>query len=206
MSRTPWDDRYDTEDYRYGTAPNDFLVEAVAGLPRGRALTLAEGEGRNAVFLAEQGYDVLGVDSSAVGLEKAQRLALERGVVIRTETRDLAGLTIEPESYSLVVSIFCHVPPPVRRELHRKVITALQPGGALVLEAFTPRQLELRTGGPPVAELMMTLAGLREELSGLELVHAVELERDVVEGDLHHGRGAVVQIIGRKPAAGEVTR
>ncbi|WP_019594236.1 bifunctional 2-polyprenyl-6-hydroxyphenol methylase/3-demethylubiquinol 3-O-methyltransferase UbiG [Thioalkalivibrio sp. ALM2T] len=194
-----WDERYAEDDYVYGTEPNDFLRAAVANVPRGRALCLAEGEGRNAVFLAQQGFEVLAVDSSAVGLQKAQRLAEDRGVQIETLVADLADYAIEPDSWDLIVSIFCHLPADVRHRLHTEVVAGLRPGGVFILEAYTPAQLEWGTGGPPTAELMMTREALTEELDGLEFEEAVERERDVIEGRFHTGRGAVVQVLAHKP-------
>ncbi len=193
-----WDQRYATDEYVYGTAPNDFLRESASSLPPGRVLCLAEGEGRNSVFLAGMGFRVTAVDGSAVGLAKAQKLAAEAAVTVDHIVADLAEFRIEPESWDGVVSIFCHLPPPVRRQLHAGVVAGLKPGGVLILEAYTPRQLEYGTGGPPHAELMMTLAGLQEELAGLEFLHGAELEREVFEGRLHTGRGAVVQVVARK--------
>ncbi|WP_306535476.1 cyclopropane-fatty-acyl-phospholipid synthase family protein [Geobacter sp.] len=197
--RTPWDEQYDTADFAYGREPNAFLAEVSGMIPPGDVLCLAEGEGRNAVFLAKQGHRVLAVDSSAVGLAKAGRLAEESGVRIETVIADLAEFAIEPGRWDAIVSIFCHLPPTVRRSLHRKVVVGLRPGGLFILEAYTPAQLALRTGGPPTEEMMMTLAGLREELAGLEFLQGREMERDVVEGRLHTGRGAVVQVVARKP-------
>ena len=194
-----WDDRYTTEEYVYGTKPNDFLVSVIDRIPRGHVLCLAEGEGRNAVFLAKQGCAVLAVDSSPVGLAKAVKLAQANKVRIETLVADLANLTIEPERWDAVISIFCHVPSGVRRELHRKVAGGLRSGGVLVLEAYTPAQLKLGTGGPPSEDMMMTLSSLRHEFDGLVFKHAVELERDVIEGKLHTGRGAVVQLVAVKP-------
>lgn len=194
-----WDQRYSAEEYIYGTEPNDFLASVASKIPKGKVLCLAEGEGRNAVFLAEQGYEVVAVDASAVGLQKAQRLAQERGVSIKTITCDLADFDIEPESWDGVVSIFAHVPPPLRLLLHKKVVDGLRPGGVLVLEAYRPQQLRYQTGGPPTAELMMTLESLGHELNGMTIEHGVELEREVIEGLFHTGKAAVVQIIGTKP-------
>jgi hypothetical protein len=139
------------------------------------------------------------VDSSAVGLKKAKNLAVERGVSIETIVTDLAHFDIEPKSWDGVVSIFAHLPPAVRKELHKKIVNGLRPGGVLILEAYRPDQLKYKTGGPPTAEFMMTLQSLEEELSGLEFEYAMELDRDVVEGQFHTGKGAVVQIIGKKP-------
>ena len=197
--KTPWDERYDTTDFVYGREPNAFLAEVSGMIPPGNVLCLAEGEGRNAVFLARQGHRVVAVDSSAVGLAKAARLAEESGVRIETMTADLADFALEPGKWDAIVSIFCHLPPTVRRALHRKVVEGLRPGGLFILEAYTPAQLALRTGGPPTEEMMMTLADLREELAGLEFLQGREMERDVVEGRLHTGRGAVVQVVARKP-------
>ncbi len=194
-----WNERYSAEEYVFGTEPNDFLVEAARNIPPGRVLCLGEGEGRNAVHLAGLGHDVLAVDAAMVGLAKANKLARSRGVTLRTRFADLGRFPIEPGSWDLIVSIFCHMPSEARAGLHQRVAAGLKPGGLFILEAYTPRQLEFGTGGPPVAELMMTLAALREELAGLQFLHAVELDRDVLEGSLHTGRGAVVQVVARKP-------
>jgi len=196
-----WDERYAESDYVYGKEPNAFLSEHAGMIPKGgTVLCLAEGEGRNAVWLAHQGYKVTGVDSSSVGMGKAQALANERGVTIETHCVDLAEYYIEQDSWDGIVSIFCHVPPPVRQRLHKEAVAGLTPGGVLILEAYRPKQLEYGTGGPPVAELMMQLDETRQELDGLEWLHARELDREVLEGKFHTGIGAVVQLIGKKPA------
>ncbi len=197
-----WDERYSGEEFVYGEAPNDFLRENIERLPRGRTLCLAEGEGRNAVFLAAAGHDVLAVDQSSVGLAKSERLAARRGVRIRTQVIALEDFDSGQSAWDAVVSIFAHVPSLVRRELHRRIRSALRPGGVLILEAYTPAQHATPgKGGPPPGQedRFMTLASLREELKGLEEVHGVELVRDVNEGALHTGPGAVVQFIARRP-------
>jgi SAM-dependent methyltransferase len=195
----PWDQRFGGEEYVYGREPNDFLREMAPRIPPGPVLCLAEGEGRNAVFLAGLGYAVTSVDGSGEGVRKTLRLAKEHGVAVEALHADLADFRIEPGGWAGIVSIFAHLPPPLRREVHRQVVDGLRPGGVFVLEAYTPAQLPLGTGGPPVAELMMTLDGLRDELDGLELDVARELERDIREGRLHRGRSAVVQLVGRAP-------
>jgi SAM-dependent methyltransferase len=194
-----WDQRYDTEEYVYGTRPNGFLERAVAALPPGDALSLAEGEGRNAVHLAALGFRVTAVDASAVGLAKARRLAEARGVEIDTVVADLADYPVEADRWDLVASVFCHIPAAARAVLHRRVVAGLRPGGRLVLEAYTPAQLGRGTGGPPVVELMMSLDALRRELRGLDFIEARETEREIVEGRLHSGVGAVVQVVAVKP-------
>jgi len=194
-----WDVRYSDTEFVYGTEPNAFLASVVDQIPKGQVLSLAEGEGRNAVYLAGLGYRVLGVDSSGVSLRKAQRLEDERGVTIETRLADLANFPIEPESWDAIISIFCHLPSGIRSSVHRRVVAGLRPGGVLVLEAYSPAQLKLKTGGPPTADLTMTLDSLRTELAGLRFSHARELERDVIEGKFHTGRGAVVQVVAVKP-------
>jgi 2-polyprenyl-3-methyl-5-hydroxy-6-metoxy-1,4-benzoquinol methylase len=195
-----WDERYAGDGYAYGTLPNDFLVSRVTALPRGRVLCLGEGEGRNAVWLARQGFEVHAVDASSVGLEKARRLAHDRGVRLQAVVADLAQYEAGTAAWDAIVSIFCHLPPAVRSRVHGRIAHWLRPGGVFLLEAYTPDQLALRTGGPPSAELMMTLAGLRAELGGLVIEHGLETVRNVVEGRLHHGQGAVVQVVARRPA------
>jgi len=194
-----WDQRYSVADYVYGTRPNDFLVSVWRRLPAGRVLCLAEGEGRNAVFLAEQGFEVVAVDSSAVGLAKLQRLAQSRGVKVETVCADLADFPLTPAWWSAVVSIFAHLPRAVRAPLHRRVVEGLQPGGMFVLEAYTPAQLQYKTGGPATLELLMDLPSLLQELRGLDFHIAREIEREVQEGLLHCGRSAVVQVLASKP-------
>lgn len=199
MGQPTWDERYDGAEFAYGTEPNDFLLSQVGHLPPGRVLCLAEGEGRNAVFLAEHGFAVTAVDYSPVGLAKAERLAAQRGVQIETVVADLADFSIDPQSWDGIVSIFAHMPPPVRRHVHGEVVRGLKPGGAFLLEAYRPEQLQYKTGGPPVVEMMMSLELLRDELPGLEFEYAAETVRDIHEGKLHAGPGAVVQLLARKP-------
>ncbi len=197
-----WDARFSAEDYVYGTEPNGFLMEVAPSLPPApaRLLSLGEGEGRNGVYLASRGYQVTAVDASAVGLRKAERLAAERGLSLTTVVSDLDAFSIAPGAWDVVVSIFCHLPMPLRRDVFRRAVEGLRPGGMFVLEAYTPAQLALRTGGPPVRELLYTAEELREDLAGLELPILREREREVVEGRLHTGRAAVVQVLGRRPS------
>jgi len=194
-----WDEKYGAPGHYYGTAPNDFLREHCAAIPAGGdVLCLAEGEGRNAVFLAQQGFGVVAVDQSPVGLQKAEQLAAERGVKIGTVVADLANYRIEPGRWDGIVSIWCHLPQPLRTAVHRQAVAGLKVGGAFLLEAYTPAQLHYGTGGPKTVELLPTLAGLRSELEGLDFVHAEEREREVHEGHGHTGLSAVVDIVAVK--------
>lgn len=197
-----WDKRYDQKEYVYGTRPNDYLVDMAHRLPPGRILCLAEGEGRNAVYLAGLGYEVTCVDSSEVGLTKAEQLARKKQVALNIEVADLADYTLPRHFYSGIVSIFAHLPPAIRTRVHSQVVTALLPGGVLLLEAYTPDQLNYGTGGPPSAEMMMQLSQLKDELHGLDFIHARELVREINEGLLNNGKGSVVQVLARKPGGG----
>lgn len=199
--RSEWDERFAQDAYVYGTEPNDFLRECAEKLPSppARVLSLAEGEGRNAVYLAGLGYEVTGVDASVVGLSKAHRLAEDRGVSIETVQAKLEDYRIAPEAWDVIVCIFCHLPPALRRQVHGEIVSGLRPGGMVVLEAYTPDQLRHRTGGPSRPELLFTADMLREDFSGLDFLHLQELERDVTEGLLHRGMAAVVQMLARKP-------
>jgi hypothetical protein len=193
-----WEQRYGREGYLYGTEPNDFLRESMPLLPTGAALCLAEGEGRNAVFLAEAGYEVSSVDLAEAGVRKTRQLAERRGMHVAAIAADLAKYDLGVGRWDLVVSIFAHMPPAIRGDLHRRVVASLKPAAVFLLEAYTPEQIGRGTGGPPSAELTMTLEGLRKELAPLEFTYAAELERSVVEGAGHTGPGAVVQVIARR--------
>lgn len=193
-----WNNRYAVPDYVFGEEPNGFVAETAARIPAGSVLCLAEGEGRNAVHLAALGHKVTAVDQAVAGLEKARLLAAKRGVEVETVVGDLGNYRIQQGAWSGIVAIFAHLPQPLRRQVHASVVAGLQPGGVFILEAYTPAQLEFGTGGPKSPELLMNLKDLKEELAGLEFLIARELVRDVVEGGGHTGRGAVVQILGRK--------
>lgn len=196
-----WDRRYAAPDFVFGTEPNDFLREQAGNLPaRGRVLCLGEGEGRNAVFLARRGHEVVAVDQSVVGLAKASALASQHGVRLATEVADLNDYAIAPEAWDAIVLIFLHLPPELRRTVHRRASAGLKPGGVLVLESYAPAQLGRGTGGPQNAELLAGVAELLPSFAGLECLVARELERDVVEGSGHTGAAAVVQILARRPA------
>jgi len=198
--RQQWDERYGADHYLYGTEPNGFLADNVDALPDGDVLCLADGEGRNSVHLASTGRRVSSVDLSEAGVAKTLRLAAERHATVDAVVGDLATFDLGHGRWDGIVSIFAHLPPPVRVDLHLRVVQALRPGGVLLLEAYTPDQVGRGTGGPPVPELTMTAAGLRDELHGLEFLHCVEIDREVVEGVGHTGTGSVVQLIARKPA------
>ncbi len=199
---TDWDVRYSEPDYAYGTEPNAFLAAVACQIPPGPVLCLAEGQGRNAAHLARLGYRVTAVDQSAVGMARAGELAARSGVHIECVVADLAHYVIEPGAWAGIVSIFVHLPAALRARVHQRVVAGLRPGGVFVLEAYTPRQLTLGTGGPRAVELLVARSALEDELSGLHFVLAQDAERDVAEGKYHRGPSAVVQVLARKPDQG----
>jgi 2-polyprenyl-3-methyl-5-hydroxy-6-metoxy-1,4-benzoquinol methylase len=195
-----WNERYQAPGFAYGTEPNDFLVEVEPMLPRhARVLSLAEGEGRNAVWLAQQGHQVVAVDGSSVGLDKALTLAQQRGVVIETVVADLQDFAIDVGAFDAIVSIWAHVPPALRVALHARCVAGLRPGGRFILEAYTPAQTARTTGGPRDPSMCMSPATLTAELAGLSMERCEEKVRMVHEGAFHEGDSDVVQCVARHP-------
>ena len=194
-----WDERYNSDDYAYGTDPNEFLRDHFDQIPIGRVLSLGEGEGRNGVFLARQGYSVTAVDGSVVGLEKARKLAKQHGVEIKLIHADLAEYDLGENAWQGIVSIFVPLPSWLRRQIYQAIPRALSQGGVFLLEAYTPNQLRHGTGGGSSVDTMQSVETLRDELKGLEFTRLEELERHVIEGSFHTGLGSVVQAVARKP-------
>ena len=197
-----WNERYNEAEYVFGTEPNDFLRQVFDNIPAGgKVLCLAEGEGRNAVFLAEQGYKVTAMDLSEVGLNKALKLASDKGVDIKIEVADLADYQFGEAQWDGIVSIWAHLPESVRQYVHTQITPALKPAGVFILEAYTEQQLTMEAvGGPPATqkERFESLAILRTELADLEEVIGTEKLRMISEGKRHQGLSAVVQYLGQK--------
>lgn len=193
-----WDERYKSAEYAYGTEPNDFLRENIHFLPKGKILSLAEGEGRNAVYLARHGYEVTAVDSSSVGIEKGKRLADINKVNVEFIYADLAEFDIGTSCWNAIISIFCPIPSAIRRILHDNVKAGLKNDGVFLVEAYTPAQVRNDTGGGKDKDVMQTKDSLICELEGLHFEHLLELDRDIIEGEYHTGTGTVVQAIAKK--------
>lgn len=196
-----WDQNFAAAGYKYGTAPNAFLVWQSPRIPPGSdVLVPGDGEGRNGVWLAQQGHRVTAMDGSAVGLHKAQTLAAERGVVLQTVLGDLADWTPEPASFDAVVLTFVHLPPSIRAGAHRRLAAALRPGGCLLLEAFHPRQLQHTSGGPKDPAMLFAPELLRADFAGLlDERMAWEGEATLDEGPGHQGRAHLTRWIGCVP-------
>lgn len=196
-----WDKVFDSPEYVFGVKPNVFLESQKHLLKPGwRALALADGEGRNGVWLAEQGLDVLSLDSSSVAQEKAKRLAAERGVQLSFELADLAAWEFEDESFDLIASIFIQfAPPELRAELFNGMIRALKPGGVLLLIGYTIEQLAHGTGGPQLESHLYTEEMLRDAFKSLDILRLESYEADLSEGSKHAGRSALIDFVARKP-------
>jgi len=200
MSHNAWDHRYDADDYHYGVEPSAFLVRQRHRLERGMtALAVADGEGRNGVWLAGQGMRTHAVDGSAVGLRKALRLALDRGVTLTTTCADLTTWAWPQATYDAVICIFLHLPPDPRRLVHRAMARALRPGGLLIQESFHPGQLAYGTGGPSAAEMLYDQETLRadyQDLLDLDLLEDGVVDMD--DGQGHRGQGHTIRLVGTR--------
>jgi cyclopropane fatty-acyl-phospholipid synthase-like methyltransferase len=204
MTNTPeferWQERFAAPGYLFGTAPNEFLKRHAHLLRKGdKALAIADGEGRNGVFLAEQGLDVLSIDFSPLAQEKARKLAAERGVTLKVEQVDILSWNWPAEAFDMVAAIFFQFAGPAGRDkIFAGIKKALKPGGLLLLEGYGPKQLEYKTGGPPHLENLYTRALLEEAFSDFASIEVHEYDAVISEGPGHGGLSALVDLVGRK--------
>lgn len=198
-----WSDKYRAvgEAYLFGTAPNRFLAAQAGLLHAGqRALSVADDEGRNAVWLAEQGLDVTATELSPVALKKAEALAAARRVTVDFALADALNWTYPDEAFDLVAAIFIQfAAPDERARLFENLKRTLRPGGRIVLQGYTPKQLDYRTGGPSAIENLYTAAMLREAFGDFDIERLDEYEDVLDEGSAHRGRSALVGMVARKP-------
>ncbi len=197
-----WDERYAGEDYHFGTEPNAFLASQHHLLKPGmRCLAVADGEGRNGVWLAQQGLQVLAVDSSPVALAKARKLAQQRDMDVRFEQADLMQWDWGESRFDAVVAIFIQFAPPgLREQMFEHMKRCLKPGGLLLLEGYTRRQHQYRTGGPSQVENLYTEALLRKEFADMDILHLREHDSVINEGSGHSGMSALMDLVARKRA------
>jgi SAM-dependent methyltransferase len=195
-----WEKRFSVPDYVFGTEPNLFLKSQAAALPKsGAALAVADGEGRNGVWLAERGLDVLSIDWSPTALGKARALAKWRGVTLRTEQVDLVQWRWPAAEFDVIAAIFIQfLTPDERRQVFAGMRNALKPGGLLLIEGYRPEQLNYKTGGPSLVENLYTRALLAAEFGGLSEVQITEHDSMTSEGTGHVGMAALIDLVGRK--------
>ncbi len=213
MSKTPdpsfadpagtWNQRFQGDDYLFGTAPNEWLREhAAVWTPGQRVLCVADGEGRNSVWLASRGLRVDAFDIAERGVAKARRLAAEQGVQVDFAVAACDEFAWPEAAYDGVAAIFVQFADPAMRErLFARMALSLVPGGVLVLQGYTPKQLDYRTGGPPLASHLYTPALLRQAFAALDIVELREYEAEVAEGTGHHGRSALIGMVARRRQA-----
>jgi len=197
-----WDERYSTPDYLFGTEPNAFLAsQADLLVPGQSALAVADGEGRNGVWLASKGLTVTAFDASAVGLHKAKRLAAENGVNVDYRLASIEDWTWTENRFDVVVAIFIQfAPPELREKIFAGIKQCLKPGGLLLLQGYTPKQLEYGTGGPPTGENLYTRRLLEDAFAGFEIMRLEEYDSEIREGSGHSGMSALIDLVARKPA------
>jgi SAM-dependent methyltransferase len=196
-----WNQRFATDDYVFGTDPNEFLLEHAMHWPRGgRILCVADGEGRNSVWLARQGFVVDAFDISDVGVAKARRLAATAGVSVAFSVCDCDDFAWPSETYDGIAVIFTQFAgPEMRTRLFANAIRALKVGGILVLQGYGPRQLEFKTGGPSLLSHLYTTDLLRDAFASMEIIELREYEAELTEGTRHRGRSALIGLVARRP-------
>ena len=199
-----WNMRYSANEFAYGTLPNQYFAAQILGLQPGKALFPAEGEGRNAVFAAKNGWDVTAFDISEAGKAKAERLAKDAEVPINYEVVSVDQFSAEKEYFDLLVLIFAHFPEAKRQVFHRHLIQFLKPGGLLVMEAFSEAHIHFnsvneKAGGPKDVSMLYSKDELMEDFIDLQLVELIETTVLLNEGRYHSGDSAVIRLLARKP-------
>lgn len=195
-----WEQRYTEKGWAYGTEPNEFLFAQKSLFPaRAKVLVVGDGEGRNGVWLAQQGFDVTSVDYAAPGLRKARELALAKGTRLNTICADLTQWTWPRATFDAVVSVYVHFSPAVRAAMHRAMLESLKPNGVLLLEGFNKDQVRYSSGGPRDAAMLFSQTELQSDFAGAKVEFLEETVAELNEGQYHRGPGAVIRLILRRP-------
>ena len=193
-----WNERYAIEEYVYGTEPNQFYKDELEKIIPGKILFPAEGEGRNAVYAATKDWDVTAFDSSSEGKKKAKKLAHKKGVKIQYLINNYDNIQFEPESFDCIVLIYAHIHPLKRNEYHKKLISFLKPGGKLILEGFSKKQINNNTGGPRDINMLFSEEELRNDFENLSHLSIEETDITLKEGRFHNGESTVIRLLGVK--------
>ncbi|BCY27175.1 class I SAM-dependent methyltransferase [Flavobacterium okayamense] len=198
-----WNNRYAEKEYAYGVEPNQFLKENLHLLPKGKILFVAEGEGRNAVFAAQNRYDVYAFDYSEPAKDKALQLALDKKVTLQYSVFDVLECSYPKDFFDAIVLIFAHFPFEIRKEAHQKIQSFLKPNGKILFEAFTKEQLNYNSGGPKEISMLFSEEEVKDEFN---LVSFDFLTKEIVslnEGPYHQGKGSVIRFLATKNAENE---
>lgn len=194
-----WDERFAEEGFAYETEPNDFLKAQVQRLPKGgKILCVAEGEGRNALFLLKQGFEVTAIDLSLVGAAKAKKRAVENGFDLDYRIAHLKDFDYGFKQWDGVVSIFCHPPVVWRSTFHQLVSRSIKPNGVLLVEGYSKAQLKFKTGGPKDVSQLFEVEEFKRDFSDYNHLHLTGIEREIHEGKYHKGLSSVIQFVAVK--------
>ncbi len=193
-----WDERFAGSNYVYGTAPNTFFKQELDKLTPGKLLLPGEGEGRNAVYAAQQGWQVLAFDSSSEGRKKALQLASNHQVELNYQLASYESMPITAEAFDCIGLVYTHLPPIPRQALHQKLAAGLKPGGTLIMETFSKAQINNNTGGPRDINMLFSKEELAADFSSFSHLQFEELEMELDEGDFHQGHSALIRLIGVK--------
>lgn len=193
-----WNKRYGSKEYAYGIEPNQFLKEKIKSLKPGKILFPAEGEGRNAVYTATLGFEVVAFDPSNEGQTKALQLASQHQVNIDYQIASYDSISFEENSFDVAVMIFAHMPAHLRKDYHQKLLKFLKPGGTLLLEGFSKEQIDRDTGGPREITMLFSEEELRADFNSLKEISIIKKEVNLNEGQYHQGIASVIQLIGKK--------
>ena len=198
-----WNDRYSSEEFAYGTAPNNYLKEQLEKLKTGSILFPAEGEGRNAVFAAQLGWIVSAFDISAEGKNKALKLAEANNVVIDYQVGELETLNYQAEQFDVIALIYAHFPATIKSSIHQTLETYLRKDGYIIFEAFSKKHLEYlaindKVGGPKDIESLFSIEEIQSDFPDYEIIQLEEKEIELNEGLFHNGKGSVIRFVGKK--------
>jgi len=194
-----WNEKYSAAESLYGTEPLPFLRESLSHLkPGGRVLLPADGEGRNGVYLATEGFDVHTFDGSEVAVQKSRQDAADRGVIIHATVSSVADFGFPTEEFDGVISSYFHLQP-YFPQLHQKYISCLKPGGVFLLEGFSKDQMNYDSGGPREKDMLFTQEGLREDFKDFDILMMEEKVEMLNSGTRHKGEGSVIRMIAKKP-------
>lgn len=193
-----WDERYAEKEFAYGKDPNEFFRQELLKLPPGRLLLPGEGEGRNGVFAASIGWDVIAFDQSEEGRKKALSLAKQKGVNLKYQITSINDFENKPESFDCIALIFVHFPETERKIIHQKLLSFVRPGGKIIIEVFSKSQLGRSSGGPKLLEMLYSEPELREDFRKLNALQITELEGELNEGKYHQGKAMLIRLLGEK--------
>lgn len=199
MNKDFWNERYGQHDTVYGEEPNEFFKQQIDLLKAGKIFLPAEGEGRNALYAASKGWQVSACDYSSVAQEKTLQKAMQRGYHnLEYHVLDLNDLSLAANTLDAVALIYSHIPSVLKTKLHPMYANALKPGGRIIVECFTPQQLQYQSGGPKDPDFLYTLADLKQDFAGFKILVGEESALDLKEGPFHSGTAHVVRFVAQK--------